>query len=220
MAANRKFKEKIQLWTLINLLKGFFLTERYLLKIKNINYPQSQVIFSMWHCHQCLVYGIENKEKFYALISASNDGEIIAKAAESLNIKSVRGSSKRHGVSASLAMIDKLKEGNSVGIMVDGPRGPKGKVKEGIINIAKLSGIPIVPVAWASKDKTFFTFNTWDKFQVPFGPCRTVALYGDPIFVPSELDKEQTKEWCLKIEDAMNKVQLDLEENYDKYFNL
>jgi len=217
VASERTRKEKIKLGVLILLLKLFFLIERHFLKIKSINYPKEQFIFSMWHCHQCLVYGVEDKSKFYALISASNDGEIIAKAAECLKIKSVRGSTKRRGVAASLELLDKLKEGNSAGIMVDGPRGPKGKVKDGIINIAKLSGVPIVPVAWASKDKTFFTFDTWDKFQVPFGPCKTVALYGEPIHIPPELTKEETKFWCQKIEDEMNRLEKDLQENYEKY---
>ncbi len=217
MAQERKFKEKMQLAFLINLLKLFFLTEQHLLKIKHINYPKEQFIFSMWHCHQCLVYGVQDKSKFYALISASNDGEIIAKAAECLNIKSVRGSSKRRGTAASLELLEKLKEGNSVGIMVDGPRGPKGKVKDGIINIAKLSGVPIVPVAWTSEDKTFFTFNTWDKFNVPIGPCKTVALYGDPIYIPADITKEDMPKWCEKVESEMNRLQADLNENYDKY---
>ncbi len=213
----RKTKEKIKLFVLICLVKLFFHIEKYLLKIKSINYPEKQSIFSMWHCHQCLVYGIKDKSKFYALISASNDGEIIAKAAECLNIKSVRGSTKRRGVAASLELIEKLKEGNSAAIMVDGPRGPRYKVKDGIINIAKITGIPIVPCAWYSKAKTFLEFNTWDKFKVPFGPCRTVALYGDPIFIPAELTKEETKFWCDKVEKTMLNLQEDLEANYEKY---
>ncbi len=217
MAEERKLKEKLKLGILIRLLKLFFLIEQHLLKIKSINYPEGQFIFSMWHCHQCLVYGVKDKSKFYALISASNDGEIIAKAAECLNIKSVRGSTKRRGVAASLELIEKLKEGNSAGIMVDGPVGPKGKVKDGIINIAKLSGVPIIPVAWLSKDKTFFTLNSWDLFKVPFGPCKTVALYGNPIHIPSDITKEETKDWCQKIEYEMNRLEKDLAENYDTY---
>ncbi len=215
----RKLKEKVQLNVLISLLKLFFLTEKYLLKIKKINYPKGQFILSLWHAHQCLTYGVEDKEHFYALISASNDGEIIAKAAECVNIKSVRGSSKRHGTSAALSLIDKLKEGNSVGIMVDGPRGPKGKVKDGIINIAKLSGVPIIPVAWTSRNKTFFKFNTWDEFRVPFGPCQTVALYGDPIYIPEDTTKEEMSLWCEKLESEMNRLEKDLETNYDTYLN-
>ncbi len=217
MQRERTTKDKIQLWVLIKLLKLFFLIEQHLLKIKSINYPTEQFIFSMWHCHQCLTYGVKDKSTFYVLISSSKDGEIIAKAAECLNIKSVRGSSKRGGVAASLELIEKLKEGNSVCLTVDGPKGPKGKVKDGIINIAKLSGVPIVPVAWHSKSKLFFELNSWDKFKVPIGPCQTVALYGDPIHIPSELTKEEIKEWCTKIEAEMNKLQKDLEENYDTY---
>lgn len=213
----RPFKEKFKLDALTQLVKLYFQTEKYMLTIKNINYPKEQCIFSMWHCHQCLTYGIEDKSKFYALISASNDGEIVAKAAESMGIMSIRGSSKRRGVAASLELIEKIKEGNYAAIMVDGPRGPVYKVKDGIINIAKLTGIPIVPCAWYSPQKTFLSFNTWDKFKAPLGPCKTVALYGDPIKIPEELTKEETKQWCEKIETAMLSLQKDLEENYDTY---
>ena len=217
MASKRKFKDILKINALIKLVTLYFQAEKYMLKIKNINYPKEQCIFSMWHCHQCLTYGIEDKSKFYALISASNDGEIVAKAAETMNIMSVRGSSKRRGVAASLELIDKIKEGNWAAIMVDGPKGPIFKVKDGIINIAKITGIPIVPCAWFSPQRTFLSFNTWDKFKAPLGPCRTVALYGEPIHIPPELSKEETKEWCQRIEEAMLSLQKDLENNYYEY---
>ena len=217
MVKKRKFKEAFQLWWLIRLLKLFFLTEQHLLKIKHINYPEGQFIMSMWHRHQCLTYGIKDKSKFFALISASNDGEIIAEAAKVLNIQSVRGSSGRRGVAASLELIEKLKEGNSAAIMVDGPKGPIGKVKDGIVNIAKLTGVPIVPAYWTSKDKTFLTFNTWDKFQVPIGVCKSVAIYGEPIYIPENITKEEMQAKCLEIEEAMKKLEADLNANYKKY---
>lgn len=217
LEVNRKFNEQFKLDILIKLVTLYFQTEKYMVTIKNVNYPKEQCIFSMWHCHQCLTYGIENKDKFFALISASNDGEVVAKAAETMGIMSVRGSTKRHGVAASLELIDKLKEGNDIAIMVDGPKGPVYKVKDGIINIAKISGVPIIPCAWHSPDKTFISFNTWDKFKAPFGPCKTVALYGNPIHIPPELTKEETKEWCTVVENAMLNLQKDLEENFDKY---
>lgn len=217
VAKERTFREIFQLRALIQLVTLYFQTEKYMLTIKNVNYPKEQCIFSMWHCHQCLTYGIEDKSKFYALISASNDGEIVAKAAASLGIMSVRGSSKRRGVAASLELIEKIKEGNYTAIMVDGPKGPIYKVKDGIINIAKITGVPIVPCAWYSPQKTFLSFNTWDRFKAPFGFCKTVALYGNPIKIPSELTKEETQQWCKKLEDAMLELQQDLEKNYEKY---
>ena len=216
---NRKFKEKLTLFVLKSLLKTFFFFQKFVTEIKTVNYPEGQFILSMWHGQQCVVYSVKDKEKFYTLISASNDGEIIAEAALSLGVKSVRGSSKRHGASAALSLIDKLKEGSSIGIMVDGPRGPKGKVKDGIINIAKLSGVPIIPVSWQSRQKTFVKFNSWDSFQIPFGPCKTIALFGEPVYIPNDATKEEIKEWCIKIEEAMSKVEKDLNENYNSYLN-
>ena len=213
----RTRKENIQIGILTRILSGFFFIEKFFVKIKNVNYPKQQVLFSIWHGEQCVVYGNENKEKFYVLVSASNDGEIISKAVETLGIKSIRGSSKRRAVAGSLELLDVLKDGNSAAIMVDGPRGPKGKVKDGIINLAKLSGVPIVPVSWQSKERTFLKFNSWDNFRIPVGPCKTIALYGEPIYIPSELTREEQKEWCEKLEEEMAKVQNDLSQNFDEY---
>ena len=215
----RGLKESVQIWLLTKLLRLFFITEQHLLKIKHINYPKGQFIMSMWHRHQCLTYGIQDKDKFFALISASNDGEIIAEAAKALNIQSIRGSRGRRGVAASLELIDKLKEGNSAAIMVDGPKGPIGVVKDGIVDIAKITGVPIIPAYWTSRDRTFFTFNTWDRFQVPVGLCKSVAIYGEPIYIDSDLPREKFAEKCKEIELVMKKLEQDLNENYDKYLN-
>ena len=219
LEGKREFKEAFKLRWLIRLLKLFFLTEQHFLKIKHINYPKGQFIMAMLHCHQCLTYGIKDKDKFYVLISASNDGEVIAEAAKVLNIKSVRGSSGRRGAAASLELINKIKEGNSAAIMFDGPRGPRGKVKEGIINIAKLTGVPIIPVYWTSKDRTFLKLPTWDEFRVPIGFCKSIALYGKPVYIPLNITKEEIKEKCIEIEEAVKKLEIDLNENYKKYLN-
>ncbi len=216
----RTFKENFKLGCLITLLRLFFFLEQFMLGIKHVNYPKGQFLLSIWHCHQCLVHGVKDKSKFYVLISASNDGEIVAKAIEVLNLKSVRGSTKRRGAAAALELIEKLNEGNSAAIMVDGPRGPKGKVKDGIVNIAKITGVPIIPVAWGTKDRTMFKFNSWDRFQVPIGFCKTIILYGDPIYVPADLEKEDVQKWCEKVEHEMNRLQKDLDDNYDKYKEL
>lgn len=217
MTKKRKLKDRIKLGVLIFLLKIFFTIEKYLVTIKNINYPEGQFILAILHCHQCLIYGVKDKENFYALISASNDGEIVAKGIECLNLKSVRGSTKRRGVAASLELIDKLNAGASAAIMIDGPRGPRGKVKDGIVNISKITGVPIIPVVWGSKNKSFLEFNTWDKFRVPVGFCKTIALYGNPIHIPKDIKKEDMQEYCNQIENELNRLVIDLDENYQIY---
>lgn len=213
-----KKKLKFSLRVIIKLVRAFFLIQRYLVHFKPVNKPSIQALYAIWHGEQCVVYGEKDKENFYVLVSPSNDGEIVAQGIEVLSLKSIRASSKRNAVSGSLQILDKLKEGASVAIMVDGPRGPKGVVKDGIVNLSKLSGIPIVPVSWVSNDKTFLKFNSWDEFRVPFGFCRTVVVYGEPMYVPGELTKEEQKEWCQKVADELNKVGKDARENCDKYW--
>lgn len=220
MANNRKLNERIKINLAVSILKIFFHIEKYFTKYKHINYPKMQCIFSIWHGEQMVVYGFDNKEKFYVLVSASNDGEIISNAMKSIGLKTVRGSSKRRAVAGSLEILEKLKNGDNIGMMVDGPKGPKGKVKEGIAYIAKMSGVPIVPVAWAAKNKTLIEFkSSWDNLKVPIGLCHTIALYGDPIYIPETATKEELTEWCLKIENEMNRINKDLKENYAVYEN-
>ena len=214
---NKNLKERAKISVLAWLVSLFFSIEKYLLKFVMINYPTKPVIFAIWHRNQCMIYNTKDKEKFYVLISASNDGEIVSRGIKCLGLKSIRGSSKRKGVSASLEILDKLKEGSSIAMMVDGPRGPKEKVKDGIIYMAKNSGVPIVPVAWASKDKTFIKFNTWDEFRLPLGYCRTLAIYGNPIYVPQDITKDDVKVWCEKIENEIKNLETDLYEHYDEY---
>lgn len=52
-----------------------------------------------------------------------------------------------------MQMLSRLKEGECVGIMVDGPNGPLHKVKNGAIKLAQMSGAPIVPAHWYSPQK-------------------------------------------------------------------
>ncbi len=45
-------------------------------------------------------------------------------------------------------MIAELAAGTNIGITPDGPKGPRHRVKQGIIELARISGRPIVPVTY------------------------------------------------------------------------
>ncbi len=193
-------------------------TATKMVSFKSINYPKDNpCIFALWHAHQCVLYDNRDKSHLNVLISQSNDGEIIAKAVEFLGMKTVRGSKGRKGVSSTMQLIEKLETGDSIAITVDGPRGPKHVVKDGIINIAKISQIPIIPILWHSEDPTFLKFNTWDEFSFPFAFCKTVVLYGDPIYIPSDIDKQGVEDYRLMVENKMLDLYKDLKFNYKKY---
>lgn len=165
-------------------------------------------IYAMWHSDQFCVYGIEDKSKVNVLISTSFDGEIVAYACEGMGFKTLRGSSGKKGaVEASMQMLEKLKNGEDVAIMVDGPGGPYHSVKNGAIKLAKMSGVPIVPVCWYSGDKTFHSIPTWDKMTFPIGHARIINLYGEPIYIPEDLPDEELKEKKQLIKDVLEGLQ-------------
>jgi lysophospholipid acyltransferase (LPLAT)-like uncharacterized protein len=129
---------------------------------------------------------------FYMLISAHRDGRIIAGAMTYFGIGTIVGSTSRGGSSALRAILKQLKEGAAVGITPDGPRGPAMTVSIGIVNIARLAGVPIVPVTYATSRRR--ELATWDRFQLalPFG--RGVFLFGEPIEITAGLDEPELED--------------------------
>ncbi len=152
-------------------------------------------VYVMWHGNQFCVHGLPDKNNVNILISTSKDGQIVSDICHRMGFQTCRGSSMRRGaVSGTLKLINKLKNGENVAIMVDGPRGPLYSVKPGAIAIAREAKVPIVPMNWYSKDFTFVKFNTWDKMTCPFGPARVLNTFGEPIYVEGKTDEEAAEE--------------------------
>lgn len=149
-------------------------------------------IYAMWHANQFLVHGLEDKANTSILVSNSIDGEVIARAVEKWGFKVVRGSAGKKGaVESTMQMLTRLRNGECVGIMVDGPHGPLHKVKNGAVKLAQMSGAPIVPAHWYSPQKTFINLPSWDKMKTPLGDCKILNLYGEPIYVNENATDEE-----------------------------
>lgn len=165
-------------------------------------------IYVMWHSDQFCVYGVQDVSKVNILISTSLDGEIVAHGSQGLGFKTIRGSSGKKGaIESSMQMLDRLRQGEDVAIMVDGPGGPYHSVKNGAIKLAKMSGCPIVPVVWYSNDITFHKLPTWDKMTFPFGHTNILNLYGDPIYIDKNLPDEKLGEIKKLIKDTLEDLQ-------------
>ena len=185
--------------------------------IEEFNNPGiSPCIYALWHANQFLVHGIRNREKLSILISTSIDGEIVAEVCEKWGFKVVRGSSGKKGaVESTMQMLTRLKEGECVAIMVDGPHGPLHKVKNGAVKLAQMSGAPIVPVYWFSSQKTFISLPSWDKMKMPFGKCNILNIYGKPIYVKETATDEEL--FAVK-EDIKNQL-FEIEQKAPEYYN-
>jgi lysophospholipid acyltransferase (LPLAT)-like uncharacterized protein len=123
------------------------------------------------------------------MISRSKDGEIIAGVAALSGWEPVRGSSSRGGREAMKAIINKLKETGLAAHIVDGPQGPAGVVKNGLIAIAQATDAVIVPF-YVSASSAWY-FHSWDRFMLPKPFSRVTIRFDEPIpLKPAENEAE------------------------------
>jgi len=163
--------------------------------IEEILKEKKPVIFSFWHnrifflSHFLHTRIHKKKLKLTVLISASKDGELIAKVVESWGGVAVRGSSSRQGVSALKSLYKIIKKGNHAVVTTpDGPRGPKYQFQFGTLFLSSVTKIPVIPISCTFKNA--WVFNSWDKFMVPKPFSRVSVHIGKPVFITEELNQE------------------------------
>lgn len=214
----RGFRKDLVMEILAFFTVNLFHFIRAFYKCKCINYPKVKCIFALWHAHQCGVFSCNEERKTCIMVSASRDGEIISRAANAMGVTTVRGSKSIHGAKASLELVKKIiNEDFNGALTIDGPRGPKRIVKKGIIEIAKLTSVPIVPAVWWSPQKLFLKFNSWDEFRFPLTGTKLVMLFGDPIEVPKDPTDEEVEKIRKQVEDSLNTLYEDVKKNYYTY---
>ena len=123
----------------------------------------------------------------HIMISRSRDGELIAGVARRTGWHPVRGSSSRGGREAMRGVIDELKKSRLAGHIVDGPRGPAGKVKAGVIRMAHAAGAAVVPF-YISADKAWY-FNSWDRFMLPKPFSRVTLRFDRMVHLDADVDE-------------------------------
>jgi len=137
------------------------------------------------------------------LVSPSKDGEIGAKIFEFWGAKVLRGSSSATGAQALRDIYLAISRDNlSVATTPDGPRGPAFEFKQGWVTLAKLTGKPILPIAYAANK--VWTLNTWDKLIIPKPFARVVIAVGEPAYVAKDLDVHDLEQLQHKMEDELN----------------
>ena len=214
----RRFRKKYGFEIISAFVTALFKLEKIFYTCKCINYPKEKCIFALWHAHQCGVFSCNMHKKTCIMVSNSQDGEIISRAANAVGVETVRGSQNRGGAKASLELIKKIKEEDVNGALtIDGPRGPNRVVKKGIIEIARMTNTPIVPAVYWSPQKRFLKFKSWDEFRFPLIGTKLVMVFGDPIPVKEDMTEEEIEQTRQKTQDELNRLYKDLKENYFNY---
>lgn len=167
------------------------------------------VIFVLWHGRLLPLGYLHRGQGIYGLASLSADGEYIARILQHWGMPMVRGSSSRGGDTAFREMVRVVRAGHSMSITPDGPRGPREVLKPGVVQLAQLTGAPLIPLGAASDRGWWFT--SWDRFLVPKPFARVAATYGDPLTVPRDADAATLTDLVARLESSMSVVMADAE---------
>lgn len=163
------------------------------------------VIVAFWHNRLAMMpYCWPSRRPFHMLISAHPDGRLIAKTVAHFGIDAVAGSSRRGGAEALRSLVRLARDGYSIGITPDGPRGPRMRIREGALALARLSGVPIVPAAVSVRRRV--VLNTWDRLIIALPFSRGAMVWGAPIHVPRDADDAATARLQDELERELNRV--------------
>jgi lysophospholipid acyltransferase (LPLAT)-like uncharacterized protein len=162
------------------------------------------VIYVVWHARLLMLPYLYRDRGLRVLISRSRDGEMIARLVRRFGFVVVRGSSSRGGAEGLRALARALREGHSVIVVPDGPRGPSETVKPGVVALARLTGAPVVPVALGASSE--WRARSWDGFRVPKPFARCVVRFGDPVRVGRPVGRRTDESPRKEIEAALRQV--------------
>lgn len=172
-------------------------------------------IYCVWHNRLALcliqykhyVKNYTHTPGLAALVSASKDGGFLAAILECFGVQPVRGSSSRRGPQALLELTSWAERGYDLAITPDGPRGPCGVVQEGVIAIAQVTGLPIIPASYRLGWK--WRAKSWDRFQIPLPFSHCEMLVGKPVRVPREASDAEREALRQQLEQTLKDLSND-----------
>ena len=178
---------------------------------------KKQCIVALWHNRTfvpCYVYRycVKHEVPMSMLTSASKDGALLSTVAEDYGMRTVRGSSNRRGVAGFRDMLRELKEGYCMCITPDGPKGPRYKSHAGVIRLASVSGLPILPMC-IDVPRCWRISKAWDGFVIPIPFSRITVVAREPLYVPADLDETAQREYMEKLDAVLAYGRPDFEFN-------
>ena len=141
------------------------------------------------------------------LISNHLDGRFIAQTLEHFSVGAITGSTSAGGTGALRALLTTLKAGHCAGITPDGPRGPRMRASDGIVNVARMAGVAIVPLAYSARRS--IVLNSWDRFVIALPFTGGVFVWGEPVEIPRDADPIAVEAARVLVEDRLNAVTLE-----------
>ena len=151
------------------------------------------VVAVTWHRNLLLGAALFRDSGIHVPVSQSRDGERIAAVMARLGLGAPpRGSSSRGGSAALREMLRLVRSGRHVTLLADGPRGPAGVAKPGVVALARLSGRAIHPLALSAAPSV--RFGSWDGSLLPLPFARVICHFGAPFAVEADSARREPDE--------------------------
>jgi lysophospholipid acyltransferase (LPLAT)-like uncharacterized protein len=137
------------------------------------------VILAFWHGRSIMLPFFYEGPGVTIMNSTHRDGQTITRALGFFGIEAVGGSANRGGVGGLLSLVRAHRKGRDLALIPDGPRGPAGEAKGGVAELARATGAPIYPLAFAASRAARAT--SWDRMMIPLPGARVVVVIGEPL---------------------------------------
>jgi lysophospholipid acyltransferase (LPLAT)-like uncharacterized protein len=161
-----------------------------------------QYILAFWHSRLLLMPFVYPDDKVAVLSSTHRDSEMLGRVLARFGVTRALGSSTRGSVSGMRQLLRLVRDGYDLALTPDGPKGPRRRVKPGVIATAAHSGKPVIPVAFAASRGR--RVGSWDRTLLPYPFSRGVYLYGEPLLVPRKASKDQAERLRKQLEESID----------------
>ena len=149
-------------------------------------FPDEAAVYVFWHRALLLAACRYRGLGIRILISASFDGELIARVVERLDFVAVRGSSSRGGAAGLLALTRARQAGYKVAITADGPRGPMYVAKAGAAAVVQHTGS--TASCFHLHAERAWLLQSWDRFIIPKPFSRVCVSWSAPMQLSRQQD--------------------------------
>jgi lysophospholipid acyltransferase (LPLAT)-like uncharacterized protein len=166
---------------------------------------ERRYLYCIWHDQILMTVFGGRPKKMAGLVSGHQDGSYLAEAMKLVGIAAIRGSSKRGGSRAMRELLQRVREFH-VAITPDGPRGPRRKMKTGIVFLASHSGRAIIPTAYACRHGWRIRGN-WTDMMIPWPFTVIHARGGLPFVVPSGIERDELERYVERLEAEMRRLE-------------
>jgi lysophospholipid acyltransferase (LPLAT)-like uncharacterized protein len=198
---------RLMAWLLGTLLRGLAVTWRVRFQGSDplADGEAGARLGALWHRNILIGAGVWRDRGLCIPISRSRDGDLVSAVILRLGFATPpRGSSNRAGSRVFRELVRRIRDDADVVVISDGPLGPARRSKPGTVALARLSGVPVVPVACSARPA--LRFASWDGTLLPLPFARVECAYGQPLPVPGDADDAQLAALRDRLDAEMNRL--------------